>query len=320
MKSIEEFKTFYETALFSELSKMEGNRKKAVGLFWLMMGIFLATTGAAVGVGLAGMVVPVIIIIGVTGLVFIIILAVKFGRLRKQTKQTYKESIIRPIVHFIDDSLTYDPYTSISQTDFSASKIFTQGVDRYKGDDFIQGKVGKTDVRFSEVHAEYYTTDKDGKRHYHTIFKGLFLIADFNKHFHGETYVLIDTAEKLFGKLGKMLQKANFSRPQLVKMEDPTFEKAFVVYGSDQIESRYILTPAMMERMMKLKEKSNRVQFSFKNSQVNIALPVSKNLFEAPLFKSMLKFDQVQEYYEYLLLAIGVVEDLDLNTRIWTKQ
>lgn len=320
MKSLEEFKTFYDTSLITELSEMEKDRKKAVGLFWMIIGILLGTTGAAIGVGVSGAPIPIAIGIGVVGLVFIIILAVKVGKVRKTLKQKYKETVIRPMVHFIDESLVYEAYSKIPQSDFTASKIFTQGVDRYKGDDFIQGKIGETAIRFSEIHAEYYTTDKDGKRQYHTIFKGLFLIADFNKHFNGETYVLIDTAEKLFGKLGKIFQKANFVRPQLVKMEDPVFEKEFVVYGSDQIESRYILTPAMMERMMKLKKKSNKVQFSFKNSQVNIALPVSKNLFEAPLFKSMLNFDQVQEYYEYLLLAIGVVEDLDLNTRIWTKQ
>jgi hypothetical protein len=27
-----------------------------------------------------------------------------------------------------------------------------------------------------------------------------------------------------------------------------------------------------------------------------------------------------QEYLEDLLLAVGIVEDLDLNTRIWTKE
>lgn len=320
MKSLEEFKTFYDTSLIPELTKMEKERKKAVGFFWMIMGVLLGTIGAAIGIGLSGAPIPLTIGVGVVGLVFVIIFGVKLSKVRKATKQIYKEGIIRPIVHFIDDSLNYDPYSMIPQSDFTASKIFTQGVDRYKGDDFIQGKIGETAIRFSEIHAEYYTTDKDGKRQYHTIFKGLFLIADFNKHFNGETYVLIDTAEKLFGKLGKIFQKANFVRPQLIKMEDPIFEKAFVVYGSDQIESRYILTPAMMERMMKLKEKSSKVQFSFKNSQVNIALPVSKNLFEAPLFKSMLSFDQIKEYYEYLLLAIGVVEDLDLNTRIWTKE
>lgn len=320
MKPLEEFKSFFDSELIPDLKDLEQGRKKAVGIFWLMLGVGIGSAAAAIGLGVGGAPVYLPIAIGVADLVFLIVMGIKINKVRKQTKKEYKLKVMSPIVKFIDESLHYDPYSSISQSQFSASKIFTQGIDRYKGDDFIKGQIGKTDIEFSEVHAEYYTKDKDGKKSYHTIFRGIFLIADFHKDFKGETYVLVDFAEKLFGKLGKVFQKANFVRPKLVKMEDPVFEKAFVVYGSDQIESRYILTPAMMERMMKLKDKSKNVQFSFKDSKVNIALPVNKNLFEAPFFKSMMRFDLVQEYYEYLLLAVGVVEDLDLNTRVWTKE
>ena len=320
MKSIEEFKAFYESDLVGVLTEMDKSRKKSMKKVILL--ILIIVIGGVIALLFSAYNFPEVysIVVGAAVIITAIILGIKLNKERKITKKEYKQKVMRPIVHFIDDSLNYQPTSFISKSQFSESKIFTQRIDRYKGDDLIEGTIGKTDIRFSEVHAEYYTTDKDGKRHYHTIFKGIFLIADFHKDFSGETYVLVDTAEKLFGKLGKVFQKANFIRPKLVKMEDPVFEKAFVVYGSDQIESRYILTPAMMERMMNLKKKSDRVQFSFKNSQVYIALPVKKNLFEAPLFKSMLNFDVIQEYYEYLLLAIGVVEDLDLNTRIWTKE
>ena len=67
---------------------------------------------------------------------------------------------------------------------------------------------------------------------------------DFNKHFNVKTYVLTDTAEKMFGFLGKKLQSMNSSRDDLVYLENPDFEKQFVVYSSDQIEARYILSPS----------------------------------------------------------------------------
>ncbi len=52
--------------------------------------------------------------------------------------------------------------------------------------------IGYTAVEFSQVHAQYKTessrTDSDGHtetdEHWHTIFKGIFFIADFNKHFN----------------------------------------------------------------------------------------------------------------------------------------
>ena len=49
--------------------------------------------------------------------------------------------------------------------------------------------------------------------------------------------------------IGQKLQSFTtaFSKRQLIKLEDPEFEKLFAVYGDDQIEARYILTPALMQ-------------------------------------------------------------------------
>jgi hypothetical protein len=53
---------------------------------------------------------------------------------------------------------------------------------------------------------------------------------------------------------------------------------------------------------------------------VFVAVSYTKNLFEPRLFRTILDFELVQEYFEDLQLAIGIVDDLNLNTRIWSKQ
>ena len=35
-------------------------------------------------------------------------------------------------------------------------------------------------------------------------------------------------------------------------LEDPTFNKAFAVFGSDQVEAREILTPTFMQQLVDL--------------------------------------------------------------------
>jgi hypothetical protein len=133
--------------------------------------------------------------------------------------------------------------------------------------------------------------------------------------------VLPDTAEKLFGFIGKALQGWNKSHGDLVKLEDPEFEREFVVYGSDQIEARYILSPALMQRIMEFKNKvGTKVHLSFVRSWVNIAIPFERDLWETSLLGKALDFKQIGEYHRDLELAFGIVEDLNLNTRIWTKQ
>jgi hypothetical protein len=170
------------------------------------------------------------------------------------------------------------------------------------------------------VHAENYRKDKDGKKSYYTVFKGLFFTADFHKDFKGKTYVLTDFAERFMGGIGKMLQRNNFTRPDLVKMENPVFEKQYVVYGSDQIEARYIITPVMMETMLEINKMFKNVQFSFVNSRIYIAIPMRKALFEPKYLSPITQIGYLLDYYKLLYHCISLVEMLDLNTRIWSKE
>ncbi|MHC4648718.1 MAG: DUF3137 domain-containing protein, partial [Planctomycetota bacterium] len=106
-----------------------------------------------------------------------------------------------------------------------------------------------------------------------------------------------------------------------IKLEDPEFERHFAVYGNDQIQARYILSTSLMARIVDFKKKTNRkIYLSFVGSRVFVAVSYSKNLFEPRLFRTILDFELVQEYFEDLQLAIGIVDDLNLNTRIWSKE
>jgi len=123
----------------------------------------------------------------------------------------FKGLVIERIVRFIDENLTYSPKDCIPKSVFMLSKIFTTKPNRYKGDDLVSGKVGATQIQFSELHAEY-ESGSGNNRHRYTVFRGIFFVGDFNKHFTGQTIVLPDTAEKLFGRLGQKLQSLKIGR------------------------------------------------------------------------------------------------------------
>ncbi|MHC4927915.1 MAG: DUF3137 domain-containing protein, partial [Planctomycetota bacterium] len=247
-----------------------------------------------------------------------------FSVISKGYKSEFKRQIISKVINFLEPGLQYNPQGLIDKHTFKASGLFKQGIDRYRGEDRVDGMIGQTQVAFSEIHAEYKTTSgtgKDRKTHWHTIFKGLFFIADFNKHFGGQTIVLPDTAEKLFGGFGKMLQSWNVGRADLIKLEDPDFEREFVVYGSDQIEARYILSTSLMQRILDFKRKTGtKIYLSFTGSKVTVALPIGKNLFEPKMMSCVTDFEPILDYARDLALAVSIVEDLNLNTRIWSKE
>ena len=324
MKTLEDLKEFYETTLINDLRPLEARRKSLVNKF-LIVGAFILG-GIVIGfvvIAAAGPPTPVIFFVpAVLGLILGVII---FSLMSKGYVQEFKGTIIGKLVNFLDANLAYSQSGRIPQSTYMASKIFTRRPDRYSGDDYVAGKVGATQIEFSELKTEYKTTSTNSKghrqTHWHTIFKGLFFVADFNKHFACETVVLPDTAQKLFGRLGQKLQSLNVFRGQLIKLEDPEFESLFVVYGDDQVQARYILSTSLMQRIVQFKTRSQKpIYLSFVGSKVFVAVSCTKNLFEPKIFSTLLNFGPIRQYYEDLQLAVGIVEDLNLNTRIWSRQ
>lgn len=154
----------------------------------------------------------------------------------------------------------------------------------------------------------------------YTLFRGILLVADFNKSFQYKTVVLPDTAERFLGKLGQSFQSWNRAHGELVKLEDPEFEREFAVYSEDQIEARYILSTNLMQRLVQFRKKSGReISVSFVNQSIYMAIAYDRDLFEPNLFTSTMKFEPIQKYYENLQLIISIIDELKLNRRVWGK-
>ena len=219
----------------------------------------------------------------------------------------YKEEVVDEIIHAFCPNATYSPNDGVSEDLFRNSGLFTSP-DRYHAEDLIEGCLDKTSFICSEVHAEERRarSTKNGVQYYwEDIFKGFLFIADFHKEFQGETTVLRDSFFKI---------KMGASR---VKMENPDFEKVFDVFSTNQIEARYLITPSMMERMLKLDSNFKKgITISFRDSTILVAIPDSKNRFEADVWSmSILKSD-----FAVLQSLLEIVDELNLNTRIWSKE
>jgi len=320
MNKYNNFKEFYETKLLSDLKILDKERKqldRRVIIIVLIAFVLIVAEGRLIPEGAGKLTGILQVTTGVFGFILVSLTSKKY-------RLDFKTKIIAKITGFVDESLTYMPEGSVSRDEFVKSAIFQKSCNSFKGEDHIKGKIDKTAIEFSEVVARHKTTSGTGSKrqtHYTTIFKGIFFVADFNKHFKTHTIVLPDTAEKMFGKFGQSLQSMNKTRGELIKLEDPEFEKEFCVYGDDQVEARYILTPALVRSILEFKKKWNtKIYLSFVDSKVYIAISLKKNLFETRLFKTIVDYTFIEENVKYLILLIGIVEDLNLNTRIWTKE
>jgi hypothetical protein len=312
---------FFATDLLKELKALEKMRLEVLARVKIVLGtaagVFAICVGLDWSLGLDGK-------LGViSGFICLAAGSYAYKVLTREYVGLFKARVIRRIIEFIDPELTYLADGHVSKARFHSSRIFTRFPDRLRGDDLVSGRVGRTEIEFSEVHAQYKTETTDSKgrkrRKYRTIFKGLFFSADFNKRFLGKTVVLPDTAERLFGGIGGFFQSLNRSRGELVKLENPEFERFFVVYGDDQIESRYVLSTSLVQRILNFRKRTSRdVYLSFVGSEVFVAVPYRRSLFEPRVFGKITGFKGIREYFSDLQLALGIVDDLDLNTRIWT--
>ena len=325
MISKEELQSLYDHALKPKLTAIDSLRKSVIkrrlwGILFLVLPIVLFVPVSALLEGsFEGLPFLLLAPLGIVAIVFF----VRAFSLKKKYVERFKNEVVREIVRAINPEWTYAPAQCITPTEYVQSELFQQPYDRYRGDDLIQGAIEKTDFRCSELHTEYKTVthDKDGKQQetWHTIFKGLFFHADFNKNIQGKTFVEPDTAERLFGKFGQKLQASTKGR--LVKLENPEFEKLFAVFSTDQIEARYILTPAIMEAMVRIhKQYKRKMYLAFKGTRVYVAMSFTKNLFEPKIMGKGVNFSDIEFMFNLFGLNETIVHELNLNTRIWTKE
>ncbi|MBN1132307.1 MAG: DUF3137 domain-containing protein [Bacteroidales bacterium] len=320
MSRFKNFREFYEKELRSDLEIIDQKRKRVNRrVFCILSLTAMAVTAEILLIPdtldlLRGMI-P--FLTGVAGMILT-------GIFSRSYRKEYKKRIIARLTNYVDEGLTYTPEGSVSLSGFLKSGIFPSQCDRFRGEDHFTGMMGKTAIEFSEVHAEQRNRSESGssqQNEFTTIFRGLFIVADFNKHFRTRTAVLPDNAERIFGKFGQSLQSISSDRGKLIRLEDPLFEKEFCVYGDDQVEARYILTPSLMQRIMAFRQKwKTRIYLSFRDSNVYIAIPLNKNLFEMRPFKTVANYSFMEKNLRFLILLTDIVEDLNLNTRIWTKE
>ncbi len=310
-----DFTAFYEQELKELLLPLEDQRKKikkrgVYGFILLGLAIVIFIIGITSQLTAA-------IISGIAVFVAAIIVLILFAHRLKKFTGTFKKQIVSRIIAFINPSLRYSPERFISEADYQNSGLYLNSPDRYKGDDYVEGTHDKTFFCFSELHTEEQISS--GKEsHWETIFKGLFIIADFNKNFSGRTYVWsekkpqLNFLNKRFTSFGSGLEK--------VKLESADFEKRFIVYSNDQVEARYILTPSFMERLVRLQQMtSNEASISFVHTNIHIAIPMKNELFEPSVFR-MNDFSRLEQFRSTIQIVYEIIDELKLNDRLWTKE
>ncbi len=309
-------------ALQNTLATMEVERKRVAsvqtkGLTFIGVGIAVTIIGLLLGLLLWA------VLEGLIPVIYGVIILFKISAATKAYELAYKQNIIGEALKFLNPSLKISPSDGISEAEFRHSQLFTKQIDRYKTEDLVRGKADKTSFYFAEVHAEDKTereTKNGTETSWTDVFRGIVFVADFNKHLGSITIV---KPKDLGNTIGSWFTKNIFSfgDKEVIQLENPDFDRTFVTYGNNQIESRYILTPAMMERILYLNANAlETISLAFMESRMYIAFPLDRNYFEAPIFESILNPVSLNTDINTIRFLCDIVKELDLNTRIWGKE
>lgn len=160
-------------------------------------------------------------------------------------KHDAKEMIVNPVAAHLGIGFRAQPGTVTSINRHRGVKLVPRW-DRSKFEDLVTGKRNGVDFELFEAHLEQrrQSSSKNSGPKWVTVFKGQCLRLDFHKEFYGHTIVTRDRG--IFNRLGG---GGGLKRAAL---EDPRFEKIFEVYTSDQVESRFLLTPDLMQKLVDL--------------------------------------------------------------------
>lgn len=246
----------------------------------------------------------------------------------------YKKRILSKIIKLEFEGLEYVEDSKISVEQFNESYLFCNYDLIYGSEDLIKGKIGQTNLEFAKILTQYY--DNKGKYSgWKIFFYGLFIVADFNKNTNFTTTVL--PAEKIDWHIIDSKPKKNnktFESAKSIKLEDIEFENMYDVYSNNEIEARYILTPSMMRKLVDLgkkvsadnndlsiiKTQYNKLPYiSFNKSKIFIAIPFSTDLYNPDIEEDRDSI-YIKKHKKIISMVKELIEDLDLNTRIWSKE
>ena len=126
--------------------------------------------------------------------------------------------------------------------------------DRSRFEDLWSGEVGGRGFALHEAQLEQRRKSGDNGHHYVTVFRGAIMTIDFAREFHGITLLQRAGTNRGFFGGRKETITLNGHRLDYVDMVHPGFEDSFDLWSDDQVEARYLVHPAYVERLLGLEQ------------------------------------------------------------------
>ena len=229
-------------------------------------------------------------------------------------KTKYKEMFVQTSLNDIFDNLIYQPNHGISRDIIANTKMMQMG-NRYSSNDYIEADYNNVHFVQSDVCIEEESHDSDCHSHTVTLFKGRWMLFDFNKEFKANVQVVQkgfknSKRKRLLGKKEELYKK--------VEMEDVSFNNDFKVFAQNEHDAFYILTPSMMDKIRKV---TNNIEgnliFCFINNQLHIGIHTGKDSFEPSMMKQIDPEVEKEKIKNDINVITSFINELSLDTKLF---
>ena len=212
-------------------------------------------------------------------------------------KKNSKTKIMPKLLAFVGDfKIVYDSQKRTQIHKYVKTLSLFDTFNSFSMDDVLEGVYNGINVSVSEMCLKYKYKSKKNKNE-KIVFKGVMLSFKSFKKFSSKTLIKKDCI--------KIFQDSRH-----VNLEDVEFERLYDVESEDQIEARYLITPAFMNRMVEYSKinQAERLSVSFEYGNVNIAIHNTKDWFDIPIFTPA---TEISIYSGVLLDLVAVLKIID---------
>lgn len=266
----------------------------------------------------------------------------------KKFKSLVKKDLLPKILESIEGISWCSGKETISDETIRKSQLFGSYNIR-ENDDAFTGEYKGVTFKVSETNLSYESGSGDD----HTVsnvFKGIIILIDSNKEIKAHTKIQpkMDKKTEIICTLllvflwGSLLYYAISSESYFISciflfsgtisiislfshsnkemnLEDPDFNKKYIVTTEDQVEGRYLITTGFMDRFKNLQTAfgTKNIECAFFDNKIMFALHTNKDFFELSggLFHSLKHPKQVKSFYEETTAIYDIINYFKLDEK-----
>lgn len=235
---------------------------------------------------------------------------------------SFKGTMYDRMAKYIHPKYQYFEHAHVGLAELFHAGLFKENMYTITGGDQFVGQYKGVPFQLCDLGLTFRPNFRKEKEPDDTVFSGKYFVAKFPKTFQAN--ILIVPKKGIMGSfsdndISDYINKSN----QKVVLEDPEFQKMFTVYCDDQVASRYVLTPAFMEKVkeLSLRNKGN-MYFAINGNNIVIATNSGSTIGDEYVniltALSGTKLDQslLDEMYTMMLDQLYIIDTLKLSREI----